>query len=157
MKSRILHSSHLIDFLNDDFKYEKIETPLELEINTILDKYAIVELNEWEIEFIAIYGNLDQIYVCRKNKSQTNTKSKEIVVHIPIPNKNNSDWGVRANQIVKSNFSNKNKYCEAIEIDFRNYSDIYEFINDCMRKAIKHTFEQGFTINNIKIKPLKIA
>ena len=43
------------------------------------------------------------------------------------------------------NFSNKNKYCEAIEIDFRNYSDIYEFINDCMRKAIKHTFEQGLS------------
>lgn len=154
MKSRISHGSHLIDFLIPGFDYKKIDQPLKEEVDEILNRYKIPVLKDWEITFTALYGNRDKIYVCRKAKSQVSMKYKEIVIHIPIPSKNVASWGIDENQIVKLKFSNDNKYCEPIDIGIENYSDKYEFILACMRKGIKYTFEKGFTVNKIKIKPI---
>ena len=154
MKSRISHGSHLIDFLIPGFEYKKIDQPLKEEVDKILNKYNIPELKDWEITFTALYGNRDKIFVCRKAKSQVSMKYKEIVIHIPIPSKDDVIWGVNENQIVKLKFPTDNKYCEPIDIVTGNYSNKYEFILACMRKGIKHTFKNGFTVNKIKIKPL---
>ncbi len=153
MIGKVSHSSHLIDFLISGFDYKRIEQPLENEINSILNEYDIPELIDWKIVFKALYGNRDKIYVCRQARSQVDMKYKEIVIHIPIPLKSQTEWGVEENQVVKLKFPDNNKYCESIKAEFENQSNKYDFITDCMRKGIKHTFEKGFTVNKIKIKP----
>ncbi len=154
MKSRISHGSHLIDFLVPGFDYKKIDQPLKEEVDFILNKYNIPELEDWEIKFTAIYDNRDKIYVCRKAKSQVSMKYKEIVIHIPIPSKNEADWGVNENQIVKIKYPTDDKYCEPIANNIKDYSNKYDFILACMREGIKYTFKKGFTVNQIKIRPI---
>jgi len=78
-------------------------------------------------------------------------KYKEIVIHIPIPLKIKVDWGINENQVVNLKFPKNSKYCESITAEFERHSNKYDFILDCMRKGIKHTFEKGFTVNKIKI------
>lgn len=154
MIGKVSHSSHLIDFTIPGFNYKKIELALEIEINAKLNEYDIPELNDWKIVFKALYGNREKIYVCRQARSQVDMKYKEIIIHIPIPLNSQMEWGIEKNQVVNIKFPENNKYCESIEAEFKNHSDKYDFIIDCMRKGIKHTFEKGFTVNKIKIKPI---
>ena len=154
MIGKVNHSSHLIDFTIPGFDYTKIEQPLEIEINSKLKEYDIPELNDWKVVFKALYGNRDKIYVYRQARSEVDMKYKEIVIHIPIPLKSQTEWGVEKNQVVNLKFPENNKYCESIVAEFENYTNKYDFIIDCMRKGIRHTFEKGFTVNKIKIKPI---
>ena len=153
MKGKVTHSSHLIDFLVLGFDYKRIEEPLENEIDLILKNYNLPELKDWTIKFFALYGNFNKIYVCRQARSQVEMKYKEIVIHIPIPKKSKFEWGVNDNQIVAIK-TPSSKFCESLEPDFENFHNRYDFIIDCMHKGILHTFKRGFTVNNIKIKPL---
>ena len=150
MKSRINHSSHLIDFLVDDFDYEQIDKPLKKIVDLKLKKYNIPELKEWTVEFLATYGNLNKIVVYRQARSQSDMKYKQIIIHIPIPLKDIVFWGVNENQTIKLNSPSEN--CELIDIKPENYSNKYDFIIECMKKGIDHTFDKVFTVNKIKIK-----
>ena len=154
MNSKINHAGYLIDFLVDDFDYDRIENPLIKYLNSKLENYNISELKDWSVEFKAIYRNVDKIYIFRQARSQVDMKYKEIVVHIPIPLKTNIDWGVTENQIVNLKFNPNSKYCESIEIESNSYTNKYDFIIACMKKGIDHAFKKGFTVNKIKIKPI---
>ena len=153
MKSRITHTSHVIDFLNHDFDSKEIGNILKSEIDEILSTIEISELERWEIVFKAIYTKSDSILVFKKTKSYIDDKYKEIAIHVPVPNKSEVTWGVDDTQFVKlGSPPNLEKNATKLEIDCKTYSNRAEYIMEAIRKAIYLCFETGFTINGVKVK-----
>ena len=153
MKSRILQSSYVIDFLDIDFSSAEINHTLKIETDKILEHYHNDSLNDWEILFRGIYGKGTSISVYRALPSYVEDKQKQITVHIPVPIKDIVKWGVNPTQLVTlGKAPNELKNISLLEVDFNNFTNRTEYILDCFRRAIKFCFEDGFTINKVKVK-----
>ena len=154
MRTRIKHTSYIIDFLDVDFSSDKISEILQEEVNIILKKkLQKPELSGWEIAFKALYSNVDKILLFRKSASYKNDKYKEIVIHIPIPQKSKVSWGVDEKQLIKTGLNERVlKYADEILINPTDFNNRTDFILACMRKAIRESFKLGFTVNKQKIK-----
>jgi hypothetical protein len=156
MKSRIRHSSYVIDFLDVGFDSDSLSRILKSEIDQILQSFNTDSLEDWEITFNALYNSTDKIFIFKKTKSIPSEKEKEIVIHIPIPTMNIVSWGVKPAQLIKSTlYEDFKKYADALEVDYQRFSDRKDYILDCMRRAINFCFEDGFVVNGFKIKVLK--
>jgi hypothetical protein len=101
MKSEILHTSYVLEFLNVDFSAKEISNALKIETDETLDKIPAVktnsgELENWEINFKAIYNRAKQILIYKNGHAYSIGKNKirEIVIHIPIPTKDIVHWGL---------------------------------------------------------------
>ncbi|MEL6976220.1 MAG: Imm9 family immunity protein [Bacteroidota bacterium] len=151
MKSQLVYHSHVIDFLMDDFDYDRIDPPLQNLVNSYLKNYNIPELEEWTLQFTGLLGGLDKIYVCLKGKSDARMKCKEITIHIPIPSKSKVSWGVLQEQVPITR-GPKSGYCEEIQPEAKSFDNKYDFIVDCMSKGIELAFRKGFAVNKIKVR-----
>lgn len=155
MESRITHFCLIIDFLDVDFESRKISEILKIEVDNILKNNSFVDQNDWIIQFSATYNNGKHLLVS-KNKlgSYPNDKVKEITIPIPIPLKNKISWGVNKEQYVHeiTHYDKLLKNFWILDIDYHQFTNRTEYIIDCMRRAIKKVFEEGFTVGGVKIK-----
>ena len=153
MRTKIFHSSYVIDFLDNGFDSTKVGLEIEELISRTLPQDHTEQLKDWSIEFNVIYNNCDQIYIFRKSRSNTSTKCKGVTIHIPIPLNNEVHWGVNSDQRIQD-YSEKFKKLklEGLEINYLEFSNRSTYILNCLKKAITMTFNLGITIGGFKIK-----
>ena len=151
MKSRICHSSYVIDFLDVDFSSDEISNILQPEIDATLEEVAKGVLPDWELEFLALYNNTENILLYRKARSYTADKYKEVVIHIPIPTKDVVEWGVKKEQLLKTGVGKSIHYADILSIDPTKYNDRTSYIIECMRIGINESFRLGITVKGKRI------
>lgn len=94
MKTKILHNSNVIGFVDSNYPEEEINRNIFPLIEAYLDRSANVDaLQDWTLEFSFTYGNVDDLIIWRRLKSYTSEKVKEIIIHIPVPSNDVIDWG----------------------------------------------------------------
>ena len=153
MKSRVTHTSYVIDFLDEGFDSDEISELLEVEVDELLKELDVRGLEDWEVVFNALYTKKDAVLLYRKTRSYVKDKYKEIVVHIPIPVNSEVDWGVNPDQHIElGNNPNTEKRVDRIQINSGQFDNRRSYILSCMRKAIRTSFELGFTVNKIKLR-----
>ena len=153
IKSRVTHSSYVIDFLGVGFNTNEISRTLENKIDHLLFSVNYEKLDNWELQFNALYTSGEKLELYRKTRSYTVDKVKEIVVHIPIPLITEVDWGVNLEQHIKLGHNPKSlKYVDFIDIDPTKFDNRTTYIMFCLDKAVETTFQLGFTMNGCKIK-----
>jgi hypothetical protein len=154
LQSRILNSSYIADFLDVGFDSDKIKRTIKGEVDNILGKVENKLLDDWEIQFIFRYNTVKQLLIYTRGKSYSKEKYKEITIHIPIPSTDEVDWGVRKEQEVydKNHLDNIIDNFYRLDVDFKLYKDVHDYIIDSMRTAIKYCLTNGITINGVKLK-----
>ena len=157
MRIRILHTSYVINFLNVGFNTTSINNSLEIEIGQFVQKIKPDEnLGDWEIAFKAIYNNSDKILIFYKTRSELKEKRKEIVIHIPIPRNDAHspiDWGVPSKNLGKLMLLEEfEKYAVGLDVNYSQFTNRQDYIIDCLRRGIRKAFEEGFSVNRIKVK-----
>jgi hypothetical protein len=152
MESKVISTSYVIEFLNVDFNSFQIETEMKSEVDQILKKIIIKDLEDWKIEFKVIFSGVKKIVIYTRMPSNKKEKNKIIIIHIPIPSIKNIDWGVQDNQYMNSNSSPDAKNVAFLEVDFKEFDNRTDYINDSIRRAVKFCFEDGFTMNGVKVK-----
>ncbi len=155
MKMEITHHSYIIDFMKVGFGHQYINEAITKNVLSYIDKVNIKELEDWQIEFRALYNKVENIRVYKKARSNKDEKYKTIVIHIPIPSKENVSWGVEEKQYLSTNIykAGNDKYVDVLEtLDYTQYSNYKDYIVDTMTKAIIFCFQDGFTINGKKVK-----
>ena len=155
MESRITHFSLIIDFLDIKFNSNKISEILKKEVDEILEKNNFSNQNDWIIKLRATYNNGKQLLIS-KNKfgTLTSDKIKEITIVIPIPSIHKISWGCEDEQYIYK----ENHYDEilhnflVLDINLSDFSNREDYILDCLRRGIKKVFQEGITVNGIKVK-----
>ena len=157
MKSRILHSSYVINFLDEGFNSDGISSILKSETDKILKSVDEVILKDWEIQFRGIYGKGSVLKVYKKMPSNLNDKLKLITVHIPIPKTYIVKWGVDDTHFISvGKPPNEDKNMYLLDVNFQQFTNRTDYILDCMRRAIKFCFQDGITVKSVKIKISKL-
>lgn len=153
MVSHITHFSLVIDFLDVDFSSSHISSTLKMEADKLITQTNLIALQGWELEFWTTYGSQSPIRVFKKYPSHKRSKRKSIFIHIPIPTKDIIAWGVNPNQQVTiGTIPNEHMHCSYLDVSFDRFSNRTDYILDSMRRAISFCFEEGFTVNSIKVK-----
>ncbi len=152
MKSRINHTSYIIDFLDVGFDSDKISQIIKNEVDKKLDSIKLPELNDWELNFNIVYNNVDKLYLFRKSRSYSSEKYKEVVIHLPIPKQTEKSWGVKENQLIKTNFESAKKNSDELEIDYSMFNDRETYIIENFKRAVLESLRLGITINGKRIK-----
>ena len=154
MEVKISFSSYVSNFLDIDFDSDNIKLNIENEINKYLNKYKIIKLDDWKVEFRIIFTNTKYIFAYTRNKSDVVSKTKDLVIHLPIPTKEIILWGVDLSQ---HTYKNNNHLMDKIN-NFETFEPLLdgienrtEYITTNISKTIKLIFEKGFTINKQKL------
>jgi hypothetical protein len=153
MKVRVLDSALIEDFTYEDSA--ELCSIIKTETEKIIEPFNSEKLNDWDIYFSFRYNYVKQILIYTKEKSNTKARNKEITIHIPMPIKEQAFWGVDKSQHIYDNENHldhliKNFIC--LDVDYSKFNNRNDYILDSMRRAIKSCFENGFTINGVKIK-----
>ncbi len=144
--------------LIEDFNYEdstELCSIIKNETEKIIQLVKNEKLIDWEICLRFCYNNVKQILIYSKNKSYPKEKYKDITIHIPMPIKSKVEWGVELEQHIYGNenhLDNMIKKFICLDVDYSKFVNRRDYILDCMRRAVKSCFENGFTINGIKVK-----
>jgi hypothetical protein len=154
LKSRILISSYIVDFPGIDFDSKEVRKEIKAEVDNVLRHAKYEVQDDWEIQFIFRFNTIKQLLLYTRGKSYTKERYKEITIHIPIPSKDEIDWGVRKEQEIydKNHLDNIIGNFDRIDVDYQLYRDMHHYINDSMRRTITHCLAKGFTINGVKLK-----
>jgi len=155
MKTRILNSSLVIDFIDIDFNSDEIKAVVKSETDEVAKSIKNEILKDWEVKFVFTYNYVKQILIYSKNRSHPVEKYKEVVIHIPIPTIDKAPWGVKKEQHIYKADDHLDKIIknfDYLDVNFKNYTNRTDYILDCMRRSIKFCFEKGFTINGVKVK-----
>jgi hypothetical protein len=156
MKSRVLISSLVIDFLDVDFNSIIIQETIKYQVDRILENFKQEALRDWEVLF-SFYCNHTPKILITKNRfgTQAKEKRKEITIHIPIPLKSKVLWGVEMHQHIYKDENHLNHIINnfnTVDVNYKDYDNRTDYMTDCMRMAIKFCLENGFSINGEKIK-----
>lgn len=156
MKSRFLHTSYVLNFLDIDFNSNEISDILTMETNIILNDYIFPELEGWELQFKASYGKREPLKIFTKMPSYKKERQKLIIIHIPIPTQNIVSWGVQENQHISiGSNDNRDKNNLLLDVNFDLFSNRQDYIIDCLRRGVRKAFEVGFAVNGVKLKAKK--
>ncbi|AHM59115.1 hypothetical protein D770_23390 [Flammeovirgaceae bacterium 311] len=155
MKSRITHTSYVIEFLDVGFSSENISQIIEYEVDNLLELHSYINRTDWELYFRATYTNARQLLIS-KNKFGANrsVKVKEVTVPIPIPLLEESEWGVTKEQHTfdKNHYDKISQNFWSIDVEFKDFTDRTGYILDCMRKAVKLSLATGLTVDGVTVK-----
>lgn len=155
LQSEINHTSYVLDFLDEGFDSDELSRVLKLEVDFIIEGLRVGALSDWSLVFRANYTNGRQLLIS-KNRFGTYAKEKykEIVIPIPIPTLDVATWGVKRKQHVfkEDHYDKIIQNFNVLEIDFSDFDSRETYILDCMRRAIKFSFENGITINKVRLK-----
>lgn len=155
MTVRVLDASMITDFVGEGFDSTEICETVKSETEEKILTIKSEKINDWEICFRFWYNNVKGILVYTKNKSYPQEKYKEITVHLPIPTNDKVSWGVHISQHVyesENHLDHLMKNFNCLSVDYSKFNNRQDYILDCMRRAIVFCFEEGFTINGVKVK-----
>lgn len=154
MKLRILDSSFIENFPEEDFKSNEIRELVFSKVNKFFESYPDDMLRDWEICFMFRYNNTPSLLIYTQDVSYPMEKYKEITIHIPIPNDDEVSWGVKEEQyIFKRNYLDKKiKNFLSLDVEYLQFKNIEDYIKDCMYRAINYCIEIGFTVSGRQVK-----
>lgn len=155
MKSKILFSSYVIDFLDIDFNSNVIEEIIKDQTDEVLQNVKDESCKDWEVVFLFRFNNTERILIS-KNRfgSVVSQKKKEIIIHIPIPMKNIVSWGVNDEQYVYKDATHLNnllKNFNTLEVNYKDFNNRTDYIIDSAKRVVKFCFENEVTVNGVKI------
>lgn len=155
MQIRVNHTCLILEFWDDNFNASEITAELKIKTDNLLKQCSIDGIEDWQIEFRAVYNNAKQLLVS-KNRLGTypSNKYKEITIVVPIPEKKNMPWGVESNQFIYGidHYDGLIRNFNALEVDFRKFDNRSDYIKDCLSRAIDFSFTNGIVIKGIKIQ-----
>jgi Immunity protein 9 len=155
MNTRITHFCLVGDFLGVGFDHNAVSDVLKKEIDHALRLNSIDLPGGWSLFFQATYNNARGVLVSKNSiGSSRSEKIKEILIVIPIPLKENVEWGVEEKQHTygKDHYDKLMKNFWALEVDYAQYTNRQDYIIGCLRSGIKKAFEEGFTVGGVKVK-----
>ena len=153
MKITLFHSSLVIDL----FKYvntNKIDVHFEKQFEFInnLSNEEYPSLSDWELCFKVFYVKGTQIRVFKSLKPYVSDKEKIITIHVPIPSKEEINWGLPEKLLVSHNIPDKIlKNSTSFHVDFGKSHSLFHHIVDCLKLGILFSFQEGFTLMGNKI------
>ena len=108
------------------------------------------ELDDWIISYrLCMFADFP-LKIFKKGITYSQDKEKEMYINIPIPKKSMINWGIDDNRFCYSPPVNlKNFY--TIEINYKKFSSLDEYIIDCGERAILESLTIGFTLKGHKI------
>lgn len=155
MNISITHLSLVVDFLDKDFNSKTISDLMRNELESLLIDNAIHLPDGWTLIFRATYSNSYSPLVSKnKTGSYPSDKLKYITIVIPIPLTSEIKWGVDESQHIygKDHYDRLKKNFWELPIDCKQFHNRQDYILYCLRKGIKKTFEEGFTVGGVKVK-----
>jgi hypothetical protein len=161
MEARVNHSCYILDFIDEGFDCSKISAELKPKADSYLKVCPAPGIEEWEIEFRAIYNNGRQLLVS-KNKLGTypSDKYKQITIAIPIPGIEDVFWGVKSEQYVfgVDHYDKLMKNFNALDVDYEKFDNRSDYIKNCLARAIEFSFTNGIVIKGVKLQiPKKVG
>lgn len=155
MITRVLDSAYISDFINNDFNGQEIRQIIKKEADLFAQQVIDKRLIDWEVCFRFRYNHAKSILIYLKERSYPKEKYKELTIHIPIPIREKAIWGVNLEQHVyedENHLDHLMKNFHSLGVDYSKFINRQDYILDCMRRAVKFCFENGFTINGVKVK-----
>lgn len=111
----------------------------------------IIDLEDWNLLILINIRSTNGIGVFKRARRYPSDKEFEISISLTIPNEDEAIYGLSK---VKDGFYfplNEKKFY-LLEPNFKNYSNLYEYVLDSSKRAIDLAFKQGFTCNGKRIK-----
>ncbi len=152
---RVLDSAYISDFIDAGFNGNEIRSAVKIYAEKFSEKVTNEKLIDWDVTFRFRYNHVRKILIYLKERSYPVEKYKEITIHIPIPEKNKVLWGVNPEQYLykEENYLDglmKNFHC--LDVDYGLFNNRQDYMIDCMCRAVKYCFSEGFTINSVRVK-----
>jgi phage regulator Rha-like protein len=129
---------------------------IENYFNDIVQKICINDLlNQWTLKTSIYLGTslYDKgIGIPKRGNLYQNEMVKQVYIHISLPSDGEIGWGYRKNRFIER-FSKMNpKYCKIIPVDYDNYKNMAEYIEDSIKTGLTVMFKDGITLKSKKIK-----
>lgn len=140
--------------LDEDINTSSIRKELNDYIKGFIPQINIVDLGDWNLLILINIRSTNGIGVFKRARRYPSDKEFEFCISLTIPNEDEAIYGLSK---VKDGFyfplNEKNFYL--LEPNFKNYSNLYEYVLDSSKRAIDLAFNQGFTCNGKRIKKTK--
>lgn len=137
--------------LDKDVDISSIEQELNNYVKGLLPQINVIDLGDWNLLILINIRSTNGIGVFKRAGRYPSDKEFEISISLAIPNEDEAIYGLSK---VKEGFYfplNEKKFY-LLEPNFKNYSNLYEYVLDSAKRAIDLAFNQGFTCNGKRIK-----
>ena len=117
------------------------------------------ELNDWTIEFQILGNKLSETNsqnrhtltgIPKRGITCKATKEKLFAISVPIPNSQETSWGLSQNSFAPTPNANLSA-CFTIKKNMADYSGLDDYVWDCVASAVQAFLAQGFTLNGKKV------
>jgi hypothetical protein len=137
--------------LKDDVDIESIKREINNYVKNIIADVNIQDLGDWNLLISANSRSTNKIGLFKRAIRYPSDKEFVISISIPIPNDDEACYGL---SVVKEAFYRAldDKKFYALNPNFEEYGNLYQYILESLKRAIKLAFTQGFTCNGKKIK-----
>ncbi len=144
------------DFFGEkDIEWESLAEELKADIEKIIETAEFVEQIEWDLYIRAAFINAREVLVSKNRLgSFPSLKRKEITIVIPIPYIEVVSWGVEKKQHLYdiNHYDNLMKNLSPLGVNNSAFTNRTDYIRDSLRRGVRHSFNEGFTINKVKVK-----
>jgi hypothetical protein len=147
------HSGQLNTSCPEEYCFDKND--MQNYFSGIVNNIKVNELiNDWKLEVRiylggALYDN--RIIIYKRGFTYINDKCKEVSIRISLPSAEQISWGINKERF-KDKLKIKNEKCKIILVEYNNYKNMPEYIEDNIKKSIKELFLEGITLKKHKIK-----
>ncbi len=150
-KYRVLFSVEIPE-LDNYFDKSSIREELNNYLELIIPDSNIQEdLKDWKLLITICFQSTNGIGIAKKVGRYPSDEEFEVFISIPIPNKDEVDYGV--SEVNEEFYKTLNeKYSYITEPNYANYTNLSQYILESSKQAINLAFTKGFTCNGIKIK-----
>jgi hypothetical protein len=123
--------------------------------NGIVNDIKVNELiDDWKLEVKIYLGGVsydNRISIYKRGFTYINDKCKEISIRISLPSVEEISWGINKERF-RNKLGIKNEKYRIILVEYNNYKNMSEYIEDNIKKSIKELFFEGITLKKHKIK-----
>jgi Immunity protein 9 len=156
MKVRVGYTCCMvIDFLGVGFDERHIVEELQADVEKIVEDSGFSMQTDWDLRFDANFTNAREVLVSKNRVgSYPSDSTKQITIVIPVPYIEVVPWGVKREQHTYDidHFDKLMRNFSAIGVNYAAFSNRTDYIMDSMRRGIRHSFHEGFTVNKVKVK-----
>lgn len=136
--------------LDQDVNIDSIRRELNNSLNEIVADVNIQDLEDWRLLIAITSRSTNGIGVFKKAKRYPSEKEFEISISIPIPNDDQTPYGL--SKVKDAYYIALNDKFYTLEPNFVDYDTLHQYILASSERAINLAFTHGFTCNGKKIK-----
>jgi len=130
---------------------------IENYFNDIIQKINVNDLlDQWTLRITIYLGTslYDKgIGIPKRGSLYQNQRVKEVYIYISLPSDGEISWGYRKKRFIETFYKiMDSKYNKTIPVDYDNYRNIAEYIEDSIKIGLTAMFKNGITLKKHKIK-----